>query len=53
MLGSVTRVSTAEEERQHRMRILLFLGGFVGLLLAFGAVLMSEERIVSILAHLR
>ena len=35
------------------MRILLFLGGFVGLLLAFGAVLMSEERIVSILAHLR
>ena len=53
VLGSVTRVSTAEEDHQHRMRILLFLGGFVGLLLAYGAVLMSEERIVSILAHLR
>jgi polysaccharide chain length determinant protein (PEP-CTERM system associated) len=52
VLGSITRVSTAKEDRQHRLRILLFIGGFVGLLLAFGAVLMSEDRILAILARL-
>ncbi len=53
VLGSITRVSTAAEDRQHKMRIFLFIGGFVGLLLAFGAVLMSEDRIISILARLQ